>query len=111
MSVKSKDELLKSLKTVIGDNTSDEVLTLIEDITDTLDNSTGSSSEEDKKKIQELENKVKETDEMWRKKYTDRFFNPDTNKPSDDTDDGTDDGEDDGDDNSPQTFNDLFATE
>ena len=53
MAVKSKDELLSSLKTIVGDTPSDEALTLLEDMSDTLDNSTGSSSDEDKKKIEE----------------------------------------------------------
>lgn len=109
MAVKSKDELLSSLKTIIGDTPSDEALTLLEDMSDTLDNSTGGSSDEDKKKIEELEKQVKDTDEMWRKRYADRFLNP-----SDDNGDGSDDGNSDGgqgdnDDESPKTFEELFS--
>lgn len=106
MAVKSKDELLSSLKTIIGDTPSDEALTLLEDMSDTLDNSTGGSSDEDKKKIEELEKQVKDTDEMWRKRYADRFLNPSDDNGSDD--DNSDDGQDD-DNESPKTFEELFS--
>ena len=108
MAVKSKDELLSSLKSIVGDTPSDEALTLLEDISDTLDNSTGGSSDEDKKKIEELEKQVKDTDEMWRKRYADRFLNPsDDNGGSDD--DNSDDEQEDNDDESPKTFEELFS--
>ena len=108
MAVKSKEELLSSLKTVIGDNPSDDAIALLEDITDTLDNSTGGSSDEDKKKIKELEKQVKDIDETWRKKYTDRFFSPSDTKDDDDNDDTKDDDDDDKKD-SPKTFDELFS--
>ncbi len=107
---RTKDELLANLKKVIGENTSDDAVALIEDITDTFDGSTGSSSDEDKKKIEELEQKLKDNDDMWRKKYTDRFFNPDPTKTkTEDEDDGSDDGKEE--DEEPTTFEELFTTE
>ena len=106
MAVKSKEELLSTVKTLIGDNPSDDAIALLEDISDTLDNSTGGSSDEDKKKIEELEKQVKEVDETWRKKYTDRFFS--TSDPKDKGDDEFKDGEDDKKD-SPKTFDELFS--
>lgn len=108
MAVKSKDELLGSLKTIIGDTPSDEALTLLEDMSDTLDNSTGGSSDEDKKKIEELEKQVKDTDEMWRKRYADRFLNPSDDNGNGSDDDNSDDGQDD-DNESPKTFEELFS--
>ena len=110
MSVKTKDELLSSIKTLLGDEPSDEGIALLEDIADTLDNSTGGSSDEDKKKIEELEKQVKETDAMWRKKYSDRFLNP---SPEDSTDKETLENEKDEpeEDNSPKKFEDLFGTD
>lgn len=107
MSVKSKDELLQSVKGLLGDTPSDEGIALLEDISDTLDNSTGSSSDEDKKTIEELQKKVKEVDDNWRKKYTERFM-----KPSDDNPDEpeNDEPEDNGEDNSPKTFDELFSS-
>lgn len=108
MAVKSKDELIKSIKSLLGDTPSDDGIALLEDISDTLDNSSGSSSDEDKKKIEELENKIKEVDESWRKKYVDRFETPVKNEPQDETpsDEETEPEED----NSPKHFEDLFTT-
>lgn len=107
MSVKSKDELLQSVKGLLGDTPSDEGIALLEDISDTLDNSTGGSSDEDKKTIEELQKKVKEVDDNWRKKYTERFM-----KPSDDNHDNEqdEDDNDDEEDNSPKTFDELFSS-
>lgn len=109
MAVKSKEELLSTVKTLIGDNPSDDAIALLEDISDTLDNSTGGSSDEDKKKIEELEKQVKEVDETWRKKYTDRFFSPSDPKEDDPSEDDPKEGE--GENHSPKTFEELFTTE
>lgn len=108
MSVKSKDELLQSVKGLLGDTPSDEGIALLEDISDTLDNSTGSSSDEDKKTIEELQKKVKEVDDNWRKKYTERFMKPSDDSNSDDEQDEDDSEEQD--DNSPKTFDELFSS-
>jgi len=110
MAVKSKEELLSTIKSVIGDTPSDEAIVLLEDVSDTLDNSTGSSSDEDKKKIEELEKKVKDTDDIWRKRYTERFFNPSDNSSDDGSANDDNDGEGE-DDNSPKTFEELFSAD
>ena len=60
---KSKEEILDSLRVLLGDNTSDEALTLIEDVTDTLEEPTV-----------DWEAKYKENDASWRQRYRDRFF-------------------------------------
>lgn len=110
MSVKTKEELLSSLKTIIGDTPSDEAIALLEDVSDTLDKSAGGSSDEDKKRIEELEKQVKETDTMWRQKYADRFLNPSNETGNENNDnDSTEDGSEE--DNSPKTYNDLFTQE
>lgn len=66
----SKDELLKKLKDKIGEDTSDETISLIEDISDTISDLDNKSKNETN-----WEQKYKENDEMWRNKYRDRFFN------------------------------------
>lgn len=110
MSVRTKDELLSSIKAFIGEEPSDEGIALLEDISDTFESSQGGSTEEDKKTIAELEQKVKDTDSMWRKKYADRFMNPVTNEGNNDnTLDGSEDEPEE--DNSPKQFNDLFSDE
>ena len=108
MSVKLKDELLQSVKSLLGDTPSDEGIALLEDISDTLDNSTGGSSDEDKKTIEELQKKVKEVDDNWRKKYTERFMKP-SNESNLDDEQNEDDTEDE-EDNSPKTFDELFSS-
>ena len=106
---RTKDEILSGVKSLLGDNISDEGIALIEDISDTLDGSQGGSTKELEDKIKELEDKVKETDEMWRKKYTDRFFNPDPS-PHDKDDPDNDTEEEDEEDNEPTKFDDLFSS-
>lgn len=60
---RSLEEILEKTKTILGDNTSDEALSLIEDITDSY-----SLPEVD------WEQKYNENDAMWRQKYRDRFY-------------------------------------
>lgn len=74
MAVVSKDEILAQIKILIGDNTSDEAVTLIENISDTFDSRPADNSEALNKRITELEDQLKENDKMWRDKYTSRFF-------------------------------------
>lgn len=64
MPKRSKDELLAALRGVLGDNQTDEAISLIEDVTDTFD-----------APAEDWEQKYKDNDAAWRKKYTDRFFN------------------------------------
>lgn len=68
MAVRTKDELMTALREVIGEDTSDEALTLVEDVSDTLDNVAAGISED------EVNRRVAEIEETWRKKYRDRFF-------------------------------------
>ena len=63
--VRTKDELLASIKDRFKDDTSDETISFIEDVSDT---------------INDLETKASdETD--WREKYRDRFFNSEGGDP------------------------------
>lgn len=74
----TKEELLKKANAVIGDNPSDDALSLLEDITDSVGDN--SASVEAAKRIEELENKVKTVEAEWREKYRARFldYTPDT---------------------------------
>ena len=63
--VLSKDELMTAIKTKFGDDTSDETITLLENISDTLDTV---------KEGVDWKQKFDENDKMWREKYTSRFF-------------------------------------
>lgn len=72
MAIKSKDELLNSIKGLLKDDTSDESISLLEDVTDTFANYENGTDNENYK--QKYEEKVQEVED-WRKKYRDRFFN------------------------------------
>lgn len=74
MAVKKIDEIMAAVRARIGEDTSDEALSFVEDIHDTL-NSLSSPDNENWKK------KYEKNDAEWRAKYKERFFNPD--KPAD----------------------------
>ena len=69
MAVKTKAEILESIRSRVGDSTDDETLEFLEDVTDTLSDleSRASDSTDWKGKYDEL-------DKSWREKYRERFF-------------------------------------
>lgn len=80
MAIKTKEELIQSLTAVLGDNSSDEALALMEDVSDTLDDKAAKGDVD-------WEQKYRENDAAWRTKYRDRFMNKADNNdlPDDDT--------------------------
>lgn len=68
MSVKTKDELLASVRAIVGEDTSDATLELFDDIADTMDNLSNSENINYKEKYEQ-------NDREWRQKYRDRFMN------------------------------------
>ena len=101
MAVLNKEEFLSRLQERIGEDTSDEAMSFIEDMTDTFNDmetrSNGQSDEEWKTKYEEL-------DKSWREKYKARFFNSET-APADVKDEQEDDVKDDA---KEKTYADLF---
>lgn len=67
MAVRTRDEILAAIRTRLGDDTSDDVLTIIEDIDDTFTDYETRAGEDWKTKYEKL-------DAQWRKRYRDRFF-------------------------------------
>ena len=65
------DELLNQLNNVIGENTSDEVISLIENVTDTFNDITTKASNND---AEQWKNMYEENDKAWREKYKSRFL-------------------------------------
>ena len=63
----SKEELLEKVKTYVGDRTDDETISLIEDVSDSME--VTDDSEKWKEKFEELDN-------QWREKYIVRFSEP-----------------------------------
>lgn len=70
----NKEEYLASLKAKIGEDTSDESLKFLEDMTDTYDELSNRGSGEDWK------TKYEELDKSWREKYKKRFFESDADQ-------------------------------
>ena len=75
MAVKTREEILTAVKARVGDQTDDETIAFLEDITDTL------SDLETKAQGDGTDWKAKyeENDAEWRKKYTERFYSSDPN--------------------------------
>ena len=73
--IKTKEEILNSIKAKIGDSTEDADLALLEDISDTFDDMTSRVTE-----AGDWKTKYEENDKAWKQKYRDRFFNPDADK-------------------------------
>lgn len=59
----SKNELLEKVKAYIGEDTSDESISLIEDVSDSYD-----------EENMNWKDRYEENDKNWRKKYTERFY-------------------------------------
>lgn len=74
MAILSNDEFMTKLKTFIGDRTDDEAISFIEDCKDTI----AGDKENWKGKYDALVKEKDDLDKMWRQKYTDRFFSPDS---------------------------------
>lgn len=72
MAIKTKEELLASLRNALGDDTEDDTLTLFEDFSDTYDDLNSKAKPDGKDWKAEAER----IDNEWRQKYHDRFFNP-----------------------------------
>ena len=96
MAVKTREEIIESVKSIVGEQNDDKTIAFLEDVTDTL------SDLETKAKGDGIDWKTKyeENDGEWRRKYTERFYNsapipdPDPPKPDD----------------TPKTFAELFTT-
>lgn len=69
MAILTREELMNSLKARMGEDTSDESITFIENVQDTIEDfETRLSGQTDWKA------KFEENDRAWRQRYTDRFF-------------------------------------
>ena len=70
MAVRANEDLIAAIKKITGEDTSDDVITLLEDMQDTLnDYDTRLADPGDWK------SKYEENDKQWRQRYKDRFYN------------------------------------
>lgn len=91
MAIKTIDEILSSVSAIIGDNNSDEALTLLEDIQDTFNDRDNT----------DWKQKYEENDREWRNRYKERFLSGDKSlDPKDDEDEPEPE--------KPLTFENLF---
>lgn len=101
MAVLSKEDFMKRVQERIGEDSSDEALSFVEDMSDTYNDmetrTNGVNEEEWQKKLDDL-------DASWRDKYKARFFEGQTT-PQEVKDEQTEDVKDDGE---SVTFEDLF---
>ena len=100
--IKSKEELIEEIRAVVGDDTSDNVIALIENVSDTMTELETSDGEEWKQKFEE-------NDKMWREKYISRFTEGTTEPSAEPTEPTTEPKEDD--EEKEKTFEDLFEEE
>lgn len=93
MAVKTREEIMESFKTRLGENPDNEAISFLEDVTDTLDDFEKRANGDGT----DWKSKYEENDANWRKKYTERFFSDEPEpEPKQEPD------------NTPRTFSDLF---
>lgn len=67
--IKTKDEIIEMISAVIGEDNSEAAISLLEDVTDTLDD-----YETRTKDSTDWKERYEENDREWRQKYRDRFL-------------------------------------
>lgn len=98
MAVKTRDEIIEAVRKRIGEDTSDEAISLLEDVTDTIaDYETKVADKTDWK------TKYDEMDASWRKKYMDRFSGKTGEEVKEEQEEQIKD------DSEPRTFDELFT--
>ena len=95
MAVLERDKFFERIRGQLGDDSTDEAIAFLEDVTDTYNALSGSGDGTDWKQ------KYDENDAAWRKKYTERFFSGGGNQePAPDPEP-----------DKPLTYENLFKTE
>ena len=69
MAVLDKDTFMTRIKTIVGEDTSDDAMSFIEDMTDTFNDLTSKSTD-----TEDWKGKYEQLDKEWREKYKARFF-------------------------------------
>lgn len=95
--IRTSSELINLVKERIGEDTSDESLSFLEDVSDTLGDYDSRLSD-----TTDWKTKYEENDSMWRQKYRDRFMG---GSASDEEDKDEPEEK-----PAPKTFADLFTT-
>ena len=101
MAIKSKEEILNSITALVGENNDDNVLTIMEDVSDTF-----ADFESKTKDATDWKQKYEQNDNEWRQKYKERFMSGTSNEPEVDNSIDTEERK-----PTPMTFDDLFTKE
>ena len=101
MAIRTREEILESIRNIVGDSTDDNTLQVLEDVTDTFTDFENKTADQT-----DWEAKYKENDEGWRKKYAERFYTGDPSVPPKSNESVIDETDD-----KPTRFEELFTTE
>ena len=101
MAIRTREEILESIRNIVGDSTDDNTLQVLEDVTDTFTDFENKTADQT-----DWEAKYKENDEGWRKKYAERFYTGDPIAPPKNDEPIIDEPVD-----KPTRFEELFTTE
>ena len=96
MAIRTREEILDSIRNIVGDSTDDNILQVLEDVTDTFtdfENKTANQTD--------WEARYNENDNAWRKKYAERFYTGEPSAPPNNNEPG----------DKPTRFEELFTTE
>lgn len=96
--IKTKDEIIASIKTRIGEDNSDEAISLLEDVSDTLNDYEDRVSDQT-----DWKQKYEDNDNQWRSRYKERFMTSSAQEEPD--------TEDEEETTAPKRFEDLFKSE
>ena len=77
MAVLGKEDFFNRIRERIGDDTSEEAIAFIEDVTDTYNSLEASNADDWKTRYDDMKNQYDALDESWKKRYKERFFRSD----------------------------------
>ncbi len=100
---RTKDELLAALNALLGDNTTDEAIALVEDVSDSFDAAPTEPDAALMKQVEDLQAQL----ETWKRKYRDRFLGKPTEEEPEETETETE-AEDEKPDGDKITIKDIF---
>lgn len=95
MAILNKDEFTSRLKARLGDDTSDEAMSFLEDFTDTFNDLESRAND-----TTNWKEKFEQNDSEWRDKYKARFFEGSPSNKAEDENETEPE---------PETFDDLFS--
>lgn len=100
MAILSHEELINKIKERVGEGTTDEDIAFVQDLTETIGDLEAKASS-----TADYEQKLKDLDDSWRKRYRDTFFSGSPKGTDDDIPQPKDDPEPE---DKPLTFESLF---